>query len=90
MIEFNRARFRAWRRGFREADLILGPFADLRAASMSAEDLACFEALLEQADHDLFAWIVGSATPPAVFDTPVLRELRAFSPASGGLPVGGG
>jgi antitoxin CptB len=24
----NRIRFRAWRRGFREADLILGGFAD--------------------------------------------------------------
>ena len=28
--------FRAWRRGFREADLILGPFADRHAAELDA------------------------------------------------------
>jgi antitoxin CptB len=72
-----RARLRAWRRGFREADLILGPFADANAGRMTADDLTRFEALLEQGDHDLYAWIVGTAAIPAEFDHEVMAALRA-------------
>jgi len=73
----NRVRFRAWRRGFREADLILGPFADSRAPTMSEERLDRFERLLEQPDHDIFAWIVRSEPAPIEFDDDLLAELRA-------------
>ena len=73
----NRVRFRAWRRGFREADLILGPFADSRIASMSDERLERFEQLLDQSDHDIYAWVVGSLPVPAQFDDDLLAELRA-------------
>src|SRR5579862_367132 len=52
-----RLRFRAWRRGFREADLILGPFADSHARSLTARQLETLEILLEQPDPDLYAWI---------------------------------
>jgi antitoxin CptB len=76
----NRIRFRAWRRGFREADLILGSFADLHVGAMSPGELDRFEALLEQADHDIYAWIMGSAPAPAAFDDDILERLRAFRP----------
>lgn len=76
----NRVRFRAWRRGFREADLILGPFADAHAAAMAPAELARFERLLEQPDHDIYAWIVGAEVPPAEFDNDLLARLRAFQP----------
>ena len=46
-------KMRAWRRGFREADLILGPFADRHVSNVSDAELDLFEALLEQADHDI-------------------------------------
>jgi antitoxin CptB len=72
-----RVRFRAWRRGFREADLILGPFADSRAKLMSEEKLGRFERLLDQADHDIYAWIVKSVAVPPEFDDDLLAELRA-------------
>jgi len=72
-----RIRFRAWRRGFREADLILGPFADDRTAAMPDERLDRFERLLDQPDHDIYAWVVGSAPVPAEFDDDLLAELRA-------------
>ena len=47
-------RFRAWRRGFREADLILGPFADKHVSGFSPAELDWFEAMLEVPDHDLY------------------------------------
>jgi antitoxin CptB len=76
----NRARFRAWRRGFREADLILGPFADQHAPSFSDEEMSAFEVLLDQLDHDLYAWIIGSAETPPEFDHAVMRRLKDFRP----------
>jgi len=82
----NRARFRAWRRGFREADLILGPFADSHVSTFSEADLADFEILLDQLDHDLYAWITGSAPTPPEFETAVMRQLKAFRPSD--VPTG--
>ena len=75
-------RFRAWRRGFREADLILGPFADRRLAGMSPDQLDAFEALLEQPDHDLYAWIIGQAPAPEAFRGEVLDLIRSDARAA--------
>jgi antitoxin CptB len=71
-------RFRAWRRGFREADLILGPFADKHVGAMSAAELDAFEALLEVPDQDLYGWIVGTAPTPAAFDHEIMNRIKAF------------
>ncbi len=85
----NRVRFRAWRRGFREADLILGPFSDQYARSMSVDELDRFEALLEQSDHDIYGWILGSLEVPSEFDDDLMAQLRAFRPGESVLPQGG-
>ena len=61
MDEANRIKrltMRSWRRGTKEMDLILGPFADARLAGMDADQHDAFEALLDQNDHDLYAWIL--------------------------------
>ena len=75
-LRVKRARLRAWRRGFREADLILGPFADTRVPAMTAEQLGQFERLLEQNDHDVYAWVIGAAAPPPEFENEVMAALR--------------
>ena len=75
----NRVRFRAWRRGFREADLILGPFADQHVRAMTSGQLELLEILLDQPDHDLYAWIIGAAPVPEEFDNAVMAQLRAFA-----------
>ena len=79
----NRVRFRAWRRGFREADLILGPFADSHAESMTPAQLDRFERLLDEPDHDLYAWMTGTAPTPPAFDHDIMARLRAFRPGQG-------
>jgi antitoxin CptB len=71
-------RFRAWRRGFVEADLILGPFADRHGRALDPGQLDRFEALLDQPDQDLYAWIVGLKPVPAEFDTDVMDLIRGF------------
>ena len=60
-----RMRMRSWRRGTKEMDLILGPFADAFLAQMIEEDLAVYDLLLEENDQDLMACIFGTQTPPA-------------------------
>jgi len=75
----NSLRYRAWRRGFREADLILGPFADAELAGLSAADADAFEALLEVPDPELYAWILGREPIPAEHDGEVMRRIAAFA-----------
>ncbi|GGF03679.1 hypothetical protein GCM10011611_06440 [Aliidongia dinghuensis] len=70
--------FRSWHRGTKEADLLLGSFAEAHLSGFSPADLACYEALLEQNDADLWDWMTGQADPPPEFDTEVMRQLRAF------------
>ena len=71
-------RFRAWRRGFREADLILGPFADKHVQGFSEAELDLFERLLEVPDQDLYAWIIGREPTGAEFDGPLMDRIKAF------------
>jgi antitoxin CptB len=63
-IRLKRLRIRSWRRGTREMDLILGRFADTAMASLTAAELDLYEAFLEENDHDLYAWVSGSAGVP--------------------------
>jgi antitoxin CptB len=79
-------RFRAWHRGTREMDLVLGRFADAELAGMSVAELDAFEALMEASDPDLFAWVAGQAKVPADQDSPMFRRLTAFHRAGEGLP----
>jgi antitoxin CptB len=78
-----RISYRAWRRGFREADLILGPFADANLRRFSDSQLDAFETLLDQPDQDIYDWIKG-APAPAAFDGEILAMIRAFRPDVGG------
>jgi antitoxin CptB len=77
-------RYRAWRRGFREADLILGGFADARLTSLGLAELEAFEHLLDQPDQDLWAWITGQAPTPAAFEGALIEQIKAFRFASNG------
>lgn len=74
-----RITFRAWRRGFREADLVLGPFMEREGQTLSDEELEQLEALLaEDNDHDLYAWIIETQPTPPGHDTSLMVKLRAF------------
>lgn len=71
-------RFRAWRRGFREIDLILGQFADRELAGMDNSGLDAFERLLDAPDQQVYAWLSEQEAPPHEHDTPTLARIRAF------------
>jgi len=77
-IRRRRLRYRAWHRGTKEMDLVLGPFADARAPGYGAPELDRLEALMEEADTDLLKWVMGQETPPAGIDTDLLQTIVAF------------
>lgn len=72
--------FRAWHRGIREMDLILGQFADTELSAIGAADLDEFEAILGEDDNDLFNWICGKTETPEYLKTPLFRKITAFRP----------
>ncbi len=59
-----RLKMRSWRRGTKEMDMILGPFADAEIASLSPEALDLYEALLSENDQDLYVWMSGQEPLP--------------------------
>ncbi|TCP62201.1 antitoxin CptB [Rhodovulum bhavnagarense] len=62
-----RMHIRAWRRGTKEMDLILGGYADAYLAGMDGAALDGFEALLAQDDHALYQWVTGQVAAPDEF-----------------------
>lgn len=71
-------KFRAWRRGFREMDLLMGTFADQHLAEMSDDHLSEFERLLATPDWEVFAWIVGQKPVPDNYKSDLLTEIMEF------------
>jgi antitoxin CptB len=70
--------YRAWHRGVREMDLIVGRFADAQIAALDDSGLDAFERLIEVPNSDLYAWVCGHAEVPPDHDSDVLRRLRDF------------
>lgn len=71
-----RLKFRAWHRGTREADYMIGGFHDRYSAIWDEADMAWFEALLEEQDVDIIAWALGSAAVPEAFSGRWMDALR--------------
>jgi antitoxin CptB len=70
--------FRSWHRGTREADLIMGRFADVHIGDLSDAELDEYEHLLEAREADLLAWLTGGAAVPPEHDTAMFRRVRDF------------
>ncbi len=82
-IRRKRLVFRAWHRGMREMDLIMGRFADRHATALTDAEVDAFEALMEAPDPEIFLWVTGSAPTPANYDTALLRRIRDFHRTTG-------
>ncbi len=70
--------FRAWHRGMREMDLILGQYADQYLPDFTDAQLDEFEQILEVLDRDLLKWVTGESETPQEYDTPLFRDIIAF------------
>lgn len=61
---------RSWRRGMREMDLLLGPFAEANLPAMPPAERDAYAALLEENDQDLYAWVVAETKGTPVAPAP--------------------
>jgi antitoxin CptB len=59
-----RLKFRAWHRGTREADYMIGGFFDRYGAGWDEAELAWFERLLDEEDVDILGWALGTLAVP--------------------------
>lgn len=78
MIDPNRLRrmrFRAWHRGTREADYVVGGFFDTYHAAWSEADCLWFEALLDEQDVDILGWALGTIAIPEAYAGPQMALL---------------
>jgi antitoxin CptB len=71
-----RLHFRAWHRGTKEADLMVGGFFDRYGAGWTEAELAWFEALMEEQDVDIMAWAFGTQPVPALYEGPMMDTFR--------------
>ncbi len=74
-----RLRFRAWHRGTKEADLMIGGFFDAHSAVWGPEEVDWFEELLEEQDVDIMAWAIGTQAVPERWDGRMMTAMRSIS-----------
>lgn len=84
-----RLRMRSWRRGTKEMDLLLGPFADEALPAMDPPALDLYEALLAEADGDLYPWVSGREAAPERYEA-ILAEIREAAARRVGRSTGPG
>jgi antitoxin CptB len=82
-IRRKRIRIRAWRRGLRELDILVGGFVDARLDTLAGGELDELESLLDLPDAELLGWLAGVTLPPPERDTPLLRKIVAFHTHAG-------
>lgn len=75
-LKLKRLRFRAWHRGTREADYMIGGFFDRYHAHWGEAELDWFEALLDEDEVDVMAWILGTQPTPERFEGPLMAAMR--------------
>ena len=80
-------RVRAWRRGMREMDILIGGFVDVHLADLTAGDIGDLERLLDVQDQQAFSWLCGTHAPPPEHDTAVFHKILAFHRHSGPVHV---
>lgn len=76
--QLKRLKMRSWRRGTKEMDMILGPYADAHLAQMAEDRRILFDQLLWENDQDLLPWVLGQVAAPAKY-TALIAEIGAFA-----------
>ena len=74
--------YRAMHRGTKEADMVVGRFAQAHLGAMTEEEVAEFARLLEVPDQDLYRWITLDRDVPDNYRTPLLARMQAFDVAA--------
>lgn len=70
--------FRAWHRGIREMDLVLGQYVDAHIENMDEKTLNELEDIMSYEDRDMLTWVTGEIPIPQNVDTPLFRDILNY------------
>ena len=73
-----RLRFRAWHRGTKEADLLVGGFFDRHGEGWNDAEIAWFEIFIEEQDVDIMGWAMNAQPVPVQFEGAMMIALKAL------------
>ena len=71
-----RLRFRAWHRGTREADYMIGGYFDAYHEQWSDAELGWFETMIEEEDVDIMGWALGTLATPPEYEGPMMEAFK--------------
>ena len=71
-----RIKFRAWHRGTREADYMIGCYFDSFHHEWGEIELVWFEALIEEEDVDIMAWALGTLSIPDEYSGVLMERMQ--------------
>lgn len=71
-----RLKFRAWHRGTKEADLMVGGFFDRHATEWNEAEIAWYEALMNEQDVDIMGWAIGTIPVPPHIEGPMIQAMK--------------
>ena len=77
-VRRRRLKFRSWHRGTREADLLMGSFADAHLDAFGDDQLDLYEEILLEEDPDIYDWMNGRAPLPERVNNAVMRLMMDF------------
>ena len=69
-------KWRAWHRGTKEADLMIGGYYDAYHATWGKHQAAWFADLLAEQDVDIMAWAIGTLPVPEPFQGPMMDAFQ--------------
>ncbi len=69
-------KWRAWHRGTKEADLMIGGYYDAHHAGWDEAQAIWFADLLNEQDVDIMAWAIGTLPVPPHFEGPMMDAFR--------------
>ncbi len=71
-----RLRFRAWHRGTREADYMIGGYFDRLHVGWDDIALDWFEGLLNKEDVDIMGWAIGTISVPPEWQGAMMERMQ--------------
>ena len=74
--ELKALHWRAWHRGTREADMMVGGFFDAHHHNWGKQERRWFATLLDEQDVDIMAWAIGTASTPTRFKGPMMQAMQ--------------
>ena len=77
-VRRKRLRYHSWHRGTKELDLVLGQFGEKYLPTMSENDIDLFEAIINENEHDIYAWLAGREPTPEQHENHIMTMILNF------------